>query len=203
LINYLPEFFGGLFILILGLFFSDIVKRIFLTLLDFFQIKKILTRIKILSEDEIKLWQEILAEILKWTIILIFLIPTLEVWGLNRATAVINQFLFYLPNVIIAVILLFIGLIASKLVADLVLQSTKSLGKRSANSLAFFSRSTIIFFTILITLSQLGVAQDLIKILFTGIVAMVAIAGGLAFGLGGKDVAKDILEALHNKLKKD
>ncbi len=49
-------------------------------------------------------------------------------------------------------------------------------------------------------MNQLGVAQDLIRILFTGIVAMLALAGGLAFGLGGKEIAKEILEELKKKL---
>jgi hypothetical protein len=57
------------------------------------------------------------------------------------------------------------------------------------------------FFTILVVLNQLGVAQDLIRILFTGIVALLALAGGLAFGLGGQTAAKEILEEVRNKLK--
>jgi hypothetical protein len=51
-----------------------------------------------------------------------------------------------------------------------------------------------------VILSQLGVAADLVRILFTGFVAMMALAGGLAFGLGGKDLAAEILRALRNKL---
>jgi len=53
----------------------------------------------------------------------------------------------------------------------------------------------------LVVLNQLGVAQDLIRILFTGIVVMLSLAGGLAFGLGGKESAKEILDELKSKLK--
>jgi hypothetical protein len=70
-----------------------------------------------------------------------------------------------------------------------------------AGTLSAFAKSTIIFFTVLVMMNQLGVAQDLIRIFFTGLVAMVAIAGGLAFGLGGKDTAKEILENLRKKLQ--
>ena len=132
---------------------------------------------------------------------MVFLIPTLEIWGLSKATAVINQILFYLPNVIVAVVIAFIGILASNLVSDLVRHSVKTLGSNSANSLSVFSKWVIVFFTTLVVLNQLGVAQDLIRILFTGIVAMLALAGGLAFGLGGKDAAKELLEELKNKLK--
>jgi uncharacterized SAM-binding protein YcdF (DUF218 family) len=86
-------------------------------------------------------------------------------------------------------------------VSDLVKHSIKSVWATSANTLAAFSKSTIIFFTVLIMMNQLGVAQDLIRIFFTGIVAMIAIAGGLAFGLGGKDAAKELLDTLTKRIK--
>jgi hypothetical protein len=60
----------------------------------------------------------------------------------------------------------------------------------------------VLFFTALVVLNQLGVAQDLIRILFTGIVAMFVLAFGLAFGLGGKDLAKEILEEIKKSLQK-
>jgi len=199
--NYLPDFFGGVLILIIGLVAASILKRFLLTILRFLKIERILEKTKLLAKGEVKIWEEVLTEILRWTVVILFLIPTLEVWGLSRATAVLNQFLFYLPNVIVAVIIAFIGLLASNLVADLVKHSIKTIGSSSANTLSVLAKGVIVFFTILIVLSQLGVAQDLIRILFTGIIAMLAIAGGLAFGLGGRDIAKDYLEELRKRIK--
>ncbi len=199
--NYLPNFFVGLLIFVVGIIIAGLLKKLLETLFTFFKIDLLLNKTRLISRVEVKLWEGILSEILKWTVIILFLIPTLEVWGLSRATIVLNQFLFYLPNVIVAVIIGFIGLISANLVANLVKHSIKNLGETSANALAVFSKSAITFFTVLIILNQLGVAQDLIRILFTGIVAMLAIAGGLAFGLGGKDLAKEILETLKTKFK--
>ena len=59
----------------------------------------------------------------------------------------------------------------------------------------------ISIFVILAVLNQLGVASDLIRILFTGIVAMIAIAGGIAFGLGGQDSARQVLEEFKKRIK--
>jgi len=154
-----------------------------------------------MAKQEVTLWEEILAELLRWTVIILFLIPTLEAWGLTGATVVLNQLLFYLPNVVVAVIIGFVGLVSANLVSDLVKHSIKTIGATSANTLAVFSKSAIIFFAVLMILNQLGVAQDLVRILFTGIVAMLAIAGGLAFGLGGQGIARDMLEELKNKVK--
>lgn len=200
-LNYLPVFIGGLLILILGLVIAVLLKKILLSLFAFFRLDGVLQKTRLMNKNEVKLWEDVLSEILKWTVVIMFLVPTLEVWGLSRATIVINQFLFYLPNVIVSVVIGFVGLIASNLGSDLVKHSIKTLGSTSANALSVFTKWTIVFFTVLIVLNQLGVAQDLIRILFTGIVIMVALAGGLAFGLGGREMAKEMLEQWRNKLK--
>jgi len=201
-VDYLPDFFGGLLILILGFILANVIRRLLITLFTFFRVENLLQKTKVISKDDIKLWQEILAEILRWTIIILFLVPALETWRLSRATQIINQVLFYIPNVIIAVIIGFVGMIVANLTANLVRHSTKSIGETSAGTLAVFAKSAIIFFTSLIILNQVGVAQDLVRIIFTGIVVMLALAGGLAFGLGGKDLARDVLEQLRKKLEK-
>lgn len=201
-VNYLPDFFGGLLILIVGYIVSVLVKKLLLTILKFFRIDALLNKTNLITQKEVKLWEEIVVELIRWTIILLFLIPTLETWGLSRATIVLNQFLFYIPNVIVSVIIGFVGIVISNLAAHLVKQGAKSAGEPAAHTLAVFVRSTILFFSVLIMLNQLGVAQDIIRIFFTGLVAMLALAGGLAFGLGGKDTAKEILDLIKKKFAK-
>ena len=198
---FLPNLFGGLLILIVGLLIGGIVKHLIVTVVTFSKIDLLFHKTKLIKKEEVNIWTEVLSEILKWMLIIVFLVPALEVWGLSRATTVVNEILFYLPNVVVAVVIAFVGILASNLTADLVRHSVKTMGSTASNGLAVFTRGTIMFFTVLVVLNQLGVAQDLVRILFTGIVAMLAIAGGLAFGLGGKDAAKEVLEELRNKLK--
>ncbi|KKP86792.1 MAG: Conserved TM helix repeat-containing protein [Candidatus Roizmanbacteria bacterium GW2011_GWA2_35_8] len=199
--GYLPSLFGGLIILIIGLLIGGIVKHVIMSILAFLKIENVFEKARLFKKQEVKIWEEVLVEILKWALIIVFLIPALEVWGLNQATQVLNQFLFYLPNVIVAVVIAFVGLLAANLAADLVRHSIRTVRSSSANGLAVFTKWSINFFTVLVVLNQLGVAQDLVRILFTGIVAMLSIAGGLAFGLGGRDTAQELLEELKRKLK--
>ena len=198
---FLPNLFGGLLILVVGLLIGGIVKQLIMTVVTFSKIDLLFHKTKLIKKEEVKVWAEVLSEILKWMLIVVFLVPALEVWGLSRATTVVNQILFYLPNVVVAVVIAFVGILASNLTSDLVRHSVKTMGSTASNSLAVFTRGTIMFFTVLVVLNQLGVAQDLIRILFTGIVAMLSIAGGLAFGLGGKELAKELLDELKSKLK--
>jgi len=199
--DFTPDFFAGVVILLFGVIVANIAKKIVVTLLVFLKIDSLLQRTKLIAKNHVRTLIETIAEILKWAIFIVFLIPTLEVWGLSKATVVLNQLLWYLPNVIIAIIIGFVGLVTSNLGANVVLQSIKTSNNiKLANTLAVTTRSIIVFFTVLVVLNQLGVAQDLVKILFTGIVAMLTIAGGLAFGLGGKDIAKQLLEELKKKI---
>jgi len=198
--NSFPEFVGGLLLILVGYLVAASLKRFLIALLHFFRVDSILHKTGLITQKEVKLWINILAELTKWTVVILFMIPALEAWGLSRATAVLNQFLFYIPNVIVAVVIGFVGIVVANLSSDLVLQSAKSAGESAAHTLSVFAKSSILFFTILIILNQLGVAQDLIRIFFTGLVAMIALAGGLAFGLGGKDHAKELLDELKRKI---
>jgi len=71
----------------------------------------------------------------------------------------------------------------------------------SAGLLGTVARTAVIVFAVMASLTQLGVASDLVKILFTGFVAMLALAGGLSFGLGGRDQAMQWLDKIKKEIK--
>lgn len=145
-------------------------------------------------------WTNILAELVRWFVIIIFLIPTADVWGLPQIVTVLNTFLFYLPNVFVAAIIGVVGFVFARLAHDIVLASAQGVSPETSRAMASVIRWAVVVFVLLAVLNQLGVATDLIRILFTGFVAMVAVAGGIAFGLGGQNVARDILEDLRKRL---
>lgn len=200
---YLPRFLAGLIILFLGLLISSLAKKLVLGLLKALRVGKFLESIKMVKEEaEVRVWEAILAELIRWSLTILFLVPTVEAWGLSKVTDVLNQMLLYLPNVFVAVIVGLVGVVVANLTFDVVKQGAKSLGSSVSNNLGVVARYAILFFTVLVVLNQLGVASDLVRILFTGFVAMMALAGGLAFGLGGQEVARDILKSLKSKLEK-
>ncbi len=197
---YVPQFLGGLIILLIGLVVAAILRQIIIEFFKLVKVEKLLEQARIAKAGEVRVWPEILAELVRWTTIILFLVPAVEAWGIPRVTDVLNQLLFYLPNVFVAVIIGLIGMVVANLAYDIIRQAAKSLGSTSANAVGGIARYAILFFTALIVLNQLGVAASLIQTLFTGIVAMLALAGGLAFGLGGQETAKDILNGVREKL---
>lgn len=204
--NYLPQFLGGLVILVVGLVVAALLKEVVLRFFQYVGVESWVTSVqdwfnKLRTEKAVRgrVWPNILAELVRWTVVILFLVPAVEAWGLPKVTDLLNQFLLYVPNVFVAVIAGFLGLVIANLLSEIVRSASRGLGSDSANLLATVARYAVIFFTVLVVLNQLGVAADLVRILFTGIVAMLALAGGLAFGLGGQANAQRALEDLRRR----
>ncbi len=198
---FVPKFVLGLIILLVGIIIASILKQLVLELFKALKVEAFLKKYGVPEAKDEFSWSGILAEIVRWFVIIVFLLPTADIWGLPRVDVVLNQVLLYLPNVFVAVIIILVGFVVARLAHDVILASTKGLSTETARTVASISRWAISIFVILAALSQLGVASDLIRILFTGLVAMLAIAGGIAFGLGGQSSAKDVVEGIRNKLK--
>lgn len=200
-VEFVPKLVAGTLILLVGIILGSIVKQIVVELLKVLKIEKVLQRYKVPEAKDEFTWTNILAEIARWFIIILFLIPTADVWGLPQIVTVLNTFLLYLPNVFVSAIIALVGLVFAKLAHDIILASTKGLSPETSVAIASITRWAIIIFVMLAVLTQLGVAADLVRILFTGFVAMIALAGGIAFGLGGQSAAKDVLEEIKKRLK--
>ncbi|OGH38309.1 MAG: hypothetical protein A3B44_01530 [Candidatus Levybacteria bacterium RIFCSPLOWO2_01_FULL_38_21] len=198
---FVPKFVLGLVILLVGIIIASILKQAVLELFKALKIESFLKKYGVPEAKDEFSWSGILAEIVRWFVIIVFLLPTADIWGLPKVDLVLSQVLLYLPNVFVAVIITLVGFVFARLAHDVILASTKGLSSETARTVASITRWAISVFVILAVLNQLGVASDLIRILFTGFVAMLAIAGGIAFGLGGQGSAKDIVEGIRNKLK--
>ena len=201
IMNFIPKFIAGLIILLIGIVVASLVKRVVIELFKALKLEVLLQKYGVPEAKADFSWTNILSEIVRWFIIILFLIPAAAIWGLPQVATVLNTFALYLPNVFVAAIIGVVGFVFARLAYDLVLASTRGLSKDSAKTIASTTKWAVVIFTLLAVLNQLGVAADLVRILFTGFVAMVAIAGGIAFGLGGQSSAKQIIEDLHKKLK--
>lgn len=207
--SYLPQFLAGLILLLIGLVVAALLKEAVIRFLKILRVEDWFGSVtdwfnQLKSDSGVKrnVWPNLLAELVRWTVVILFLVPAAEAWGLPKVTELLNQFLLYVPNVFVAVVIGFIGLVVANLVSEIVRHASRSLGGTSSNLLAQTAKYALFFFTVLVVLNQLGVAADLVRILFTGIVAMLAIAGGLAFGLGGQDSAKKALDEFLKRVVK-
>lgn len=201
--GYVPMLIAGFLVLFIGVVIASLLKDLALVVFRYFRLEKWLQAAGIAKSKEVGVWPIILSELIRWIVIFIFLMSAVEVWGIPKVADVLNQLISFLPNVVLAVVIAWIGLVASQLTYKIIHHSLRSVGTTEARILAVLAKYAIIFFTAVIILTQLGIAADIIKILFTGIVAMLALAGGLAFGLGGREEAQNLLRMLRERIQKE
>lgn len=131
-----------------------------------------------------------IGQVVKWFVVIIFLLPSLALVGLESIGDFLrDDVLVFLPRVIVAAFVLIIATVVSDGVSRAILAGAKSMNLSSAHMLATIAKYAIWAFAFIIALGQLGVAAAYMQILFTGLIAMLSLAGALAFGLGGRDAA--------------
>jgi len=133
-------------------------------------------------------------DLVKWFVIVLSLMVSTEILQLPRVTEFLATVVGYLPNVFIAAIILIIGVLVARFAEHAVRSSVKVAGLYSANFLAMVARWAVLVFSFLIALDQLQIDTQVLKIAEIGIVVAIALAVGLAFGLGGRGRAEELLE---------
>lgn len=142
-----------------------------------------------------------IGALVRWFFILVFLFAALDVLGLSQVTEFLRSVvLTYIPQVIVAAFILVAAALLADFMRSVVVSSAKAANLPSAGFLGGVAKWAIWLFAILAALFQLGIAGIFIQTLFTAFVAMLAIAGGLAFGLGGKEAASRFLEKLRSDI---
>lgn len=140
-----------------------------------------------------------LADIVKWFVRLIVLVVAFDALGLPAVSEVLQQFLLWIPNLVVAVVVLVIAGLAANALSNLVRGSTASAGFTNPDLLASIARIAVWGFGIVVAVNQIGVAQELVNTLFMGLVGALALASGLAFGLGGRETAAQIVDGWYRR----
>ena len=141
------------------------------------------------------------GEVVKWFVIVIFLLPSLNLVGLDYIASFLkDDVLGFLPKVIVAVFVLIIATIVADFLSKTVVAGSKAMNLTSAHMLGSLVKYVIWVFAFIIALGQLGIAEGYMNTLFAGIIGMFAVAGALAFGLGGKDAAARLISKLGEEM---
>ena len=205
-IGFVPNLIVAIIIFIVGWVIGAVIGKALERLSESLKLDKLFESIgtgEMLQRAGLKLnIGKFIGETVKWFIIIVFLVASLDVLKLHQVNVFLNQVLQYLPQVIIAVLILVIVSVVSIAMRKFIESSVKAAYIKSSTA-KFLGTTTyyaIWVFGIIIALSELGIAAQFMQILFTGIVVAGAIAVGLAFGLGGKDAAKDVLDKVRRDI---
>jgi len=198
ILSAIPRILGFIIIVAIGWFVSSVLARGVIGLLRAIRFDELMQRSG-LGDFLNKMGTGLdaaglVAGLVKWLIRIVVLLVAFDVLGLPAVSDVMRQFLLWLPNLVVAIFVLFIGGIAARALGNVVRGATAEAGFANPETLANVTRTTVWAFAIVVAINQLGIATNLITTLFTGFVAALAIALGLAFGLGGRDLASRTLE---------
>src|SRR5438045_9391083 len=198
ILGAIPRILGFIIIVAIGWFISSILARAVSGLLRAIRFDELMQRSGI--GDFLNKMSTgtdpagIIAGLVKWIVRIVVLLVAFDVLGLPAVSDVMRQLLLWLPNLVVALFVLFIGGIAARTFANIVRGATAEAGFSNPETLSNVTRTTVWSFAIVVAINQLGIATNLINTLFTGFVGALAIALGLAFGLGGRDLASRTLE---------
>ena len=204
-INFVPGLLGAVILFIIGWIFGTIVGKSIAQLLSAIKLDKLFESAgagEVFNRAGIKLnVSGFLGALVKWFIIIVFLMASLQIIGLTQVNTFLSgAVLYYLPKVIIATLVLIGATILADGMQKLVSSSAKAVSIRSANMLGSITRYAIWIFAFIIAFSELGIAETFMNSLFIGLIAGLSLAFGLAFGLGGKDAASRAIERISNDM---
>ncbi len=203
-IMFLPAFLGALIIFFVGLVIATGLGKVVEKLIDALKLDRLLDQLglgKVLERANVRLHSgRFVGVLVQWFFIIVTLLAVSDILNLFAFSDFLKQVLLYVPNIVVAVLIMLAGVVMATFLAKLVRASVLAARLHAAHFLGTLTKWSILVFAFLAALSQLGVAGALVNTLIIGFVAMLALAGGLAFGLGGRDVAAAWLEKLKEEI---
>ena len=206
-IDFLPKIIGAIIVFLIGWLIAVVTGKIIAEILKKIKFNRIFENgswKRALEKAEIKVdVSSFIGAIFKWILVIVFLLAAVEILGLVQFASFLQNVLNYLPNVIVAAAIFVAAVIIADILEKVVRAAVESVRIGYGHIVGTIVRWSIWIFAILAILVQLKVTPSLIQIILQGIIGLIVIAGGLAFGLGGKEVAAEILQDLRKKFKEE
>lgn len=204
-IGFLPTLLAALIVFIVGWLIAIALGKLVNRLIKIIKLDFLLTKIgfrQALAKARLGLDSgKFFEELVKWFFIVVFLMAASDILGLYQVTEFLKRILYYVPNIVIAIIIMLAAVIVANFLQKLVRASVQAANLQAAGFLSGLTKWAVLVFGFVAALMQLGIAAALINTLMIGLVGMLALAGGLAFGLGGKDHAAKFLEKLRRDIE--
>lgn len=190
---FLPKIFAALVIVYLAYFLGSIVGDIFAGVVSKIKIQKFLLEIGFLSSEkkDMNLGKPV-GKFIKLVIIFFTVLEATNILGLIQVSMMLDQFILLIGKIILGLVVIAIGLYLAQVLGNLI----KKKESASAEFLEVVTKGVIIFLSLAMGLRQMGIANEIINTAFGFTIGAIAIASAIAFGTGGKDMAKKVLERL-------
>ena len=201
---FFPRLLGALLIFVIGAAIASWVRKFFVKILEKVRVSSMLKNTPVehfLKNAELgHRIEDVIGSVFYWLVMLGIAQTSASVLGLESLSVLLDRVLGYLPSVISAILVLFIGVLLAGLVEGLLKGTLKSVDAKSARALGKVGSYLVVTIAIMIAISELGIAKEFIFVLFVGFVAMLSLGFGLALGLGGKNLVGKLLERWYDDI---
>ena len=203
----IPKILGFLVIVIAGWFIASLIEKGLAAVLRTIRFNELAQRagladfVKRMGVDTDP--AGMIALVVKWFVRLIALVVAFDALGLPAVSEVLRALLMWLPNVVVALVVLVIGGLAARALSNVVRGAASEAGLGNSAFLAKVASAVVWTFAIVVAVNQLGIATQLVNTLFMAVVGAMALAIGLAFGLGGRETAAEILRNWYGKAQEN
>ncbi|MHB9119439.1 MAG: mechanosensitive ion channel family protein [Burkholderiales bacterium] len=203
---FIPQLLGALVLLLLGWIAAKVVRTGMVHLLKIAHFDKLAERTGIdsfLKQGEIELsLSKILSELIYWLVMLIVLVTVTNSLGLHLVADLFNKVVLFIPNIIVAILVLVFGTLLARFVNRLIFAYLKNIGVDSALTISTVSEYAVQIFVVFVALEQLQIGTQLLTAAFQIFFGAICLALAIAFGLGGKDWATRVIEKAIGEKKK-
>ena len=206
LAGFVPQLLAAMVLLILGWLVAKVVRTGMVKLLRALQFDRLSERSGIeafLKQGQLTVsLSGLLAGLVYWLIILIVIVTVSNSLGLHLVAELFNRVVLYIPNVIVAILILVLGAILARFINRLIFAYLNNIGLEGALTISTLSEYAVLVFVFFVALEQLEIGRQLITAAFIIGFGAVGLALALAFGLGGRDWAAGVLERMSNKKRR-
>ena len=196
-LSYIPQLIGALIILIVGYIVAKVLQAVVGRVLQAVGFDRWMERggIKQFFDraETNQTPHSILGQLVFWFVFIIAITMAADALGIPQVSAVLAQLIAYIPNIIAAILILILAALLANFLAGIVRGATGS------ETLSSIARYAIIVYAVFAALTQLGIAVQLTANTFLIVLGAVALAGAIAFGIGGREVARDVVEKAYNR----
>lgn len=201
--NFLPSFIGALIIIIVGLIVASGLKSLVERIINAIKLDSLLKKLGLSPFFERAGFEinsgKFFGLLVYWFLVIVFFLAVADILGLYGISLFLRDVIAYIPNIVIAVLIMVAAVLLANFLKSLIRGSVASAKLHHPKFLGTFAWWIVIVFGFLAALIQIGIAVTILNTIITGLIAMLAIAGGIAFGLGGKDYAAHLIEKLRQQ----
>jgi small-conductance mechanosensitive channel len=196
-LSYIPQLIGAIVILIVGYIIAKVLQAVLGRVLQAVGfdgwmerggIKQFFDRAETNQTPH-----SILGKLVFWFVFIIAITMAADALGIPQVSAVLAQLIAYIPNIIAAILILILAALLANFLAGIVRGATGS------GLLGSVAQYAIIVYAIFAAITQLGIAVELTAPTFLIVLGAVALAAAIAFGIGGREVARDVIERAYNR----